>query len=344
MLNPIFDTPQLDSLFSELRNAQSILIFGHKNPDGDSIGSTLALFHYLAKKGIKSQVIHPDGFPSFLKWMPGTEEILLFDKNQTQVKEMIAKSEVIFNLDYNEQSRVGKELGELLSNSTATKVMIDHHQQPDDFAQYIFSDVKACSTAQLVYEFIESIGDSALIDEAIGNCIYTGILTDTGSFRFPSVTPKTHRIAADLIEKGVHHSTIHENIYDINTPERLKLLGYTLNNKLEVISEINTALISLTMKEMKEFKTQKGYTEGFVNTALSILGINLAVFVKEDEKIVKISFRSKGNIPVNEFSKLHFGGGGHLNAAGGASNLSVEETLNKIKKELPTFLEQLTHS
>lgn len=344
MLNPIFDTNQLDSLFTELRNAKTILIFGHKNPDGDSIGSTLALFHYLKKKGIESQVIHPDGFPNFLKWMPGTENILIYDKNQTQAKEIIAKSDVIFNLDYNEQSRVGKELGELLSSSKATKIMIDHHQQPDDFAQYKFSDVQACSTAQLIYEFIEAIGDTAVIDETIGNCIYTGILTDTGSFRFPSVTPKTHHIAADLIEKGVHHSTIHEKIYDINTPERLKLLGYTLNNKLEVLPEINTALISLTMKEMKEFKTQKGYTEGFVNTALSILGINLAVFVKEDEKIVKISFRSKGNIPVNEFSKLHFGGGGHLNAAGGASNLSVEETLNKIKKELPTFLEQLTHS
>jgi len=341
MQNPIFDISQLNSLFQELHKAKTILIFGHKSPDGDSIGSTLALHHYLDNKGIKSQVIHPDGFPNFLKWMPGTDSILLFDKHKDEVKELIEKADVIFNLDYNEQSRVGKDLGELLTKSNATKVMIDHHQQPDNFADYTFSDTKSCSTAQLVYEFIESNNDLDSLDETIGNCIYTGLLTDTGSFRFPSVTPKTHTIAADLISKGVIHSTIHEQIFDINTPERLKLLGYTLNNKLEVLPEINTAIISLTVKEMQEHKTQKGYTEGFVNTALSIFGVNLAVFVKEDTHIVKISFRSKGDIPVNEFSKLHFGGGGHINAAGGASKLTVEETVNKIKTELPAFLEQL---
>ncbi|MGB1039712.1 MAG: DHH family phosphoesterase [Flavobacteriales bacterium] len=340
MINPIFKKTEVESLFEHLSKAETILIFGHKNPDGDSIGSTLALHHFLKTKRINSQVIQPDGFPNFLKWMEGTEDILLFEKQPDKVTELINKAEVIFNLDYNDQSRVGKELGQLLGQSDATKVMIDHHQQPDDFAQFTFSDVNSCSTAQLVYEFIEANGDLGLINETIGNCIYTGILTDTGSFRFPSVTPKTHLIAADLISRGVVHSNIHEKIYDINTPERLKLLGYTLNNKLEVLPEINTAIISLTKEEMLAHNTQKGYTEGFVNAALSILGINIAVFVKEDNHIVKISFRSKGDIHVNEFSKQHFGGGGHINAAGGASNLSVEETVNKIKKELPTFLEQ----
>ena len=342
MINPIFKKTEVESLFEHLLKAETILIFGHKNPDGDSIGSTLALHHFLKTKGINSQVIQPDGFPSFLKWMAGTDDILLFEKQPDKVTELINKAEVIFNLDYNDQTRVGKELGQLLGQSDATKVMIDHHQQPDDFAQFTFSDVNSCSTAQLVYEFIEANGDLGLINETIGNCIYTGILTDTGSFRFPSVTPKTHLIASDLISRGVVHSNIHEKIYDINTPERLKLLGYTLNNKLEVLPEINTAIISLTKEEMLAHKTQKGYTEGFVNTALSILGINIAVFVKEDNHIVKISFRSKGDIHVNEFSKQHFGGGGHINAAGGASNLSVEETVNKIKKELPAFLKKLS--
>lgn len=341
MLNPIFIKTELDSLFQVLSESKTTLIFGHKNPDGDSIGSTSALHHYLEKKGINSQVIHPDGFPNFLKWMKGTENILLFDKHKDKVKDLIGKADVIFNLDYNEQSRVGNELGSLLEQSSATKVMIDHHQQPDDFAQFTFSDTTSCSTAQLVYEMIESHGDLALIDETIGNCIYTGILTDTGSFRFPSVNPKTHLIASDLLSRGVNHSSIHENIFDINTPERLKLLGYTLNQKLEVLPEINTAIISLTKQEMQDHNTQKGYTEGFVNTALSILGITTAVFVKEDNKIVKISFRSKGKIPVNEFSKIHFGGGGHINAAGGASTMSVQETVDKIKKELPAFLSQL---
>jgi bifunctional oligoribonuclease and PAP phosphatase NrnA len=343
MINSIYDTVKLDSLFKELTKAKTILIFGHKSPDGDSIGSTLALYHYLVAKGIDSRVIHPDGFPSFLNWMKGTDSILLFDKNKKEVTELIRKADVIFNLDYNDQSRVGKELGELLKQSKAVKVMIDHHQDPDDFAEYTFSDSTSCSTAQLVYELIEAKHDVGLINPDLGSCIYTGILTDTGSFRFPSVTYKTHQIAASLLTNGVIHSQIHEAIYDINTPERLKLLGYTLNNKLEVLPELKTAIISLTKEELLDHNTQKGYTEGFVNMALSMLGIEVAIFIKEDESIVKISFRSKGDIPVNEFSKLHFNGGGHINAAGGASNLSVEDTVNKIKKELPAFLLKLTN-
>lgn len=341
MINPIYDSAELSTLFEVLESAKTILIFGHKSPDGDSIGSTLAFHHYLAANGIKSQVIHPDGFPNFLSWMKGTDSIILFDKQPEKVKELIAKADVICNLDYNEQSRVGRELGELLKQSDAKKVMIDHHQQPDDFAEFTFSDTSSCSTCQLVYELIEANNDLHLIHPEMGSCIYTGILTDTGSFRFSSVTSKTHHIAGDLIQRGVVHSKIHEAIYDVNTPERLTLLGYTLNNKLEVLPEIKTAIISLTKEELLAHKTQKGYTEGFVNMALSILGIEIAVFVKEDDKLVKISFRSKGDIPVNEFSKKHFGGGGHINAAGGASHTSVEETVNKIKTELPAFLSQL---
>ena len=340
MTNPIFDKQQLSALFEELNNAKSILIFGHKSPDGDSIGSTLGLFHYLRNKGIQSQVIQPDNFPSFLKWMPENESMLIFDKKKQEVKEQIKNADVIFTLDFNDQTRVGNELGQLIANATCTKVMLDHHQEPKDYAKYTFSDVNSCSTCQLVYELIEANRDLELIDEATGNCIYTGLLTDTGSFRFPATTPKTHLIAADLIARGVNHSQIHEHIQDINTPDRLRLLGYTLNNKLEVLPEIKTAIVSLTMQEMKDHNTLKGYTEGFVNLALSIIGIEVAVFVKEDEKIVKLSFRSKGDIPVNEFSKAHFGGGGHINAAGGASQLSVQETIDKIKKELPAFLEQ----
>ena len=340
MTNSIFDKQQLSALFEELNKVNSILIFGHKSPDGDSIGSTLGLFHYLKNKGIKSQVIHPDNYPGFLKWMPDNESMLIFDKKKKEVTELIEKADVIFTLDFNDQTRVGNELGKLIANATCTKVMLDHHQEPGDYAKYTFSDVKSCSTCQLVYELIEANEDLDLIDVNTGNCIYTGLLTDTGSFRFPATTPKTHLIAADLMERGVNHSQIHEHIQDINTTDRLRLLGYTLNNKLEVLPEIKTAIVSLTMQEMKDHNTLKGYTEGFVNMALSILGVEVAVFVKEDEKIVKLSFRSKGDIPVNEFSKAHFGGGGHINAAGGASQLSVQETIDKIKKELPAFLEQ----
>ena len=303
MINPIFEPKILNSLFDELSIATTILIFGHKSPDGDSIGSTLALHHYLKAKGIQSQVIHPDGFPSFLNWMKGTDSIILFEKQPEEVAELIEKADVIFNLDYNEQSRVGKDLGDMLKQSKATKVMIDHHQQPDDFADFTFSDSSSCSTAQLVYELIEAKLDLDLIDPDLGNCIYTGILTDTGSFRFPSVTYKTHLIAANLLTSGVVHSVIHEKIYDINTPERLQLLGYTLNKKLEVLPEINTAIISLTIEEMHQFNTQKGYTEGFVNMALSIVGIEVAVFVKEDEKIVKLRNENKLNECLKSLDK-----------------------------------------
>ena len=262
MINPIYDSAELSTLFEVLESAKTILIFGHKSPDGDSIGSTLAFHHYLAANGIKSQVIHPDGFPNFLSWMNGTDSIILFDKQPEKVKELIAKADVICNLDYNEQSRVGRELEELLKQSDAKKVMIDHHQQPDDFAEFTFSDTSSCSTCQLVYELIEANNDLHLIHPEMGSCIYTGILTDTGSFRFSSVTSKTHHIAGDLIQRGVVHAKIHEAIYDVNTPERLTLLGYTLNNKLEVLPEIKTAIISLTKEELLAHKTQKVTPKG----------------------------------------------------------------------------------
>ena len=338
MINPIFSEEKLNTLFQELEKAKNILILGHKSPDGDAVGSTLALHHYLEQKNIKSTVIMPDGFPSFLNGMKGVEDIKYFDKNKKEISELMHNSDVIFTLDFNDQSRVGNEFGKVLANAKALKIMIDHHQQPADYATFTFSDTKSCSTAQLVYEFIEANKDLSLIDKEIAECIYTGILTDTGSFRFPSTTQKTHEIASFLLNTGIKHSEIHERIYDINTPERLKLMGYMLDKKLEILPEIKTAIVSLTKEELLTHKTKKGYTEGFVNIALSILGIEIGIFVKEDENMVKISFRSKGDVPVNEFSKKYFEGGGHINAAGGRSNISVEKTVSKIKELLPGFL------
>ena len=342
MINPIFSKEKLTDLFSELEKATNIIILGHKSPDGDAVGSTLALHHYLRYKNIESIVIMPDGFPNFLNGMKGVENIKYFDSNKEEVIKLVNKSEVVFTLDFNDQSRIGKEFGEVLKNTNVTKVMIDHHQQPDDYATFTFSDTKSCSTAQLVYEFIEANNDLSIISREIAECIYTGILTDTGSFRFPSTTQKTHEIASFLLNTGLKHSEIHERIYDINTPERLKLMGYMLDKKLEILPEINTAIISLTKEELLAYNTKKGYTEGFVNMALSILGIEIGIFVKEDENMVKISFRSKGDIPVNEFSKKYFHGGGHINAAGGRSDVSVIETVDKIKNLLPDFLHTIT--
>lgn len=337
MINSIFSSEKLEELFKLLKNKKNIVIIGHKSPDGDSVGSCLALKHYLTKKGISSSVMMPDAFPSFLNWMKDSQEMFIYENNREKSVDLLYNADVIFTLDFNDQKRVGEFASKHLINSPAVKIMIDHHQEPKDYAKYTFSDVNACSTAQLVYEFIEANNDLDLIDEDIAACIYTGIVTDSGSFRFSSTTPKTHEIAGKLIELGLNHSKVHELIYDVNTIDRLNLLGYTLNEKLEVLEDIGVAIISLTTEEMKRFNTLKGYTEGFVNYALSIQGVKIAVFVKEDTNMVKISFRSKGDIPVNEFSKKYFEGGGHINAAGGRCNLSVDETVNSIKEKIQEF-------
>ncbi len=339
-MNNIFDPQSLESIQKLLTNDANIVIVSHKNPDGDAVGSSLALHHYLAKKNIPSKVILPDQFPSFLGWMKDADNILTFDKHRSEVIDTIYHANIIFTLDFNDQGRVGPQMEKYLVNSPATKIMIDHHQEPKDYATFTFSDTKACSTAELVFEFIEANKDVHLIDEYIAECIYTGIMTDSGSFRFASTSSKTHQIAAKLIDLGLDHTNVHELVYDVNTPDRLRLLGYTLNEKLEIFTDIAFAMIHLTKEEMLSHNTLKGYTEGFVNYALSIQGIKAAAFVKEDDHIVKISFRSKGDIPVNEFAGEHFSGGGHINAAGGKTEVSVEETLQKIKTHIVPFMKK----
>ncbi len=338
MINPIFDKETLSNLEQTLKEANNIVIISHKSPDGDAVGSSIALQQYLEKKGLVSSVILPDKAPSFLNWMNGIDDIIIFDKQRKEVIDKLYHADVIFTLDFNDQLRVGNDMGKYLINSPAIKIMIDHHQAPKDYANYMFSDVKSCSTAQLIYEYIEANDDIELIDIPIAESIYTGIVTDSGSFRFSSTTPKTHEIASKLLEKGLDQSLIHESIYDVNTQDRLNLLGYTLNEKLEILEGGTVAIISLTRDEMLKFNTQKGYTEGFVNYALSILGVQIGIFVKEDEHLVKLSFRSKRDIPVNEFAKTFFEGGGHINAAGGRSDLSVLETIDKIKNHIGIFV------
>jgi bifunctional oligoribonuclease and PAP phosphatase NrnA len=222
--------------------------------------------------------------------------------------------------------------------------MIDHHHQPETFPAVLFSDTTMCSTAQMIYMFIESMGDVEVIDENIGACLYCGIMTDTGSFRFPSVTPKTHEIAADLIRKGVDHAQIHRNVYDTNLLDRLRLVGYALSEKLMVFETYHTAIISLTKEELTRFNYRPGDTEGLVNQALSIKGVNFAVFVREGNNEVKLSFRSQGKFDVNSFARAHFNGGGHFNAAGGMSVESIDVVLQKLKDLLPENQEQLTYT
>lgn len=324
----------------KLDSANHIVITSHRSPDGDAIGSSLALCHYLQKKGKQVQIIVPDDFADFLKWLSGAENILLFENNEEQCTELINQADIVFSLDYNNLSRVG-EMGDSIANSNAYKVLIDHHLEPSDFADWMLSDITICSTAQLIYQFIVSLGDTELIDTTIGEGIYTGLVTDSGSFRFSSVDSQTHMIAAELIKKGLDHAKIHEQLYDVNSLDRLHLLGFALNNGLKVLPNIPVAVIALSKASLDEFNPQKGYTEGIVNYALSIQGVTMAALLQEDTSKVKLSIRSTGEVPVNEFAKTYFEGGGHKNAAGGVSYKGFDETVTNFEKFAYEFMDKI---
>jgi phosphoesterase RecJ-like protein len=327
-----------------LSKPKNIVIIGHRNPDGDAMGSALGLQHYLSKKGHNATVVVPNEYPDFLHWLPGSENTYRFDWQNNQSQKVISASEIIFLLDFNALHRVGFDMQKTLEKYPNDFAMIDHHQQPDD-VKYMYSDVEICSTCQMVYQFIEMNNDVDLIDAAIATCLYTGIMTDTGSFRFRSTTSTTHRIIADLIDKGAENDKIHNNVYDANSFGRLQLLGQALSN-LQILLDYKTAFITLTEAEKKKFDFQKGDTEGVVNYALSLKGITFAAIFIEDveQNIIKISFRSKGTFSVNQFSRKHFNGGGHDNAAGGKFNGSVEEVITAFKELLPAYKNELNLS
>ena len=335
----------IDELKTFLETPRNIVLVGHRNPDGDAMGSTLGMYHYLKKKGHHPTVVVPNEYPNFLHWLPGSKKVYRFDKQNKQANRAIKTSDLIFLLDFNALHRVGEDMQKTLEAYPNDFAMIDHHQQPDEVAKYMYSDTSICSTCQMVYQFIDMMGDIDLIDKDIATCLYTGIMTDTGSFRFPSTTSTTHRIIADLIDKGANNAEIHNNVYDANSYGRLLLLGQALSN-LKILPEYKTAYITLTSEEKKRFGFEKGDTEGVVNYALSIKGIIFAaIFIEdEDQGIVKISFRSKGKFSVNQFARNHFEGGGHDNAAGGKSDLSLEKTVQKFESLLPKYKEQLDAS
>jgi len=320
-----------------LETPKRIVIVPHKNPDGDAIGSTLGLYHYLKPKGHDVVVIAPNDYPDFLKWLPGEDTIIQHESEVIKSNEIIENAELIFTLDFNALHRTG-DMESVLENAKALKILIDHHQQPEDYAKYIYSDVTMCSTSEMVYHFLEMLDDVKAINKDIATSLYVGIMTDTGSFRFSSTTSTTHRVVADLIDKGANNSQIHSNVYDTNTYGRLQLLGCSLNN-LKVIPEHKTAYISLSQSELNQFNFKKGDTEGVVNYGLSIDNVVFAAIFIEHKKegIVKISLRSSGNFDVNAFARNHFNGGGHLNAAGGRSNLNLKETIEKFISILPNY-------
>lgn len=328
---------ELAPLIKLLEQPRRIVITTHHKPDGDAMGSSLGMYNYLIQQGHHVKVITPTDYPDFLAWMPGNGGVIIYTDNKDISATLIAEAELIFCLDFNNLSRIN-EMGELVRASDAVKVMIDHHLEPEDFDDYRYWNINACATAQLVYDFIVSEAKHAqLVNKDVATCLYTGIMTDSASFRLPNTTSDVHRIAADLIDLGAVNWRIHELVYNNLSENRLRFLGHCLSNKLEVLYEFNTAIISVNKQELEQYDVATGDTEGIVNYGLSIEGIRLAAFIVERTDKVKLSLRSTGEFPANEICKKYFNGGGHRNAAGGTSTESLAEVIKQFKLILPEY-------
>ena len=327
----------LSPLKDLLASPRHIVITTHHKPDGDAMGSSLGLYNYLAQKGHHVRVVSPSDYPIFLHWLPNNSEVVIFTENVEEGTRLVNNAEIIFCLDFNALARIN-ELGEVVRNSSAKKVMIDHHLEPEGFDDYRHWTINACATAQLVYDFIVNVmGDAGFVNKDVATCLYTGIMTDSGSFRFPSTTPQVHHIVADLIARGAENSKIHQLVYDNFSENRLRFLGHCLLHNLEVYPEYNTALISVSKDLLQQYDISTGDTEGLVNYALTINGIRLAALIIERPDMVKLSLRSTGEFPANEICKKYFNGGGHRNAAGGNSAGTLEEVVARFKSILPEY-------
>lgn len=313
-----------------LASPKKIAIIPHRNPDGDAMGSTLGLYHFLKQKGHTVTVISPNEFPDFLEWLPASDTVRVFEKEVETCTRILQEAELVFTLDFNFLNRTGDVMGPVLESLNTTYLMIDHHQKPGDYAAYMFSDTSYGSTCEMVYHFIQKLGEAQYLDKTVATCLYTGIVTDSGSFRYPSTTGTTHRIVAEFIDMGVNNSEIHSLLFDNHSHNRIQILARALQN-MKVLPAYKTSYTSLSQEELNSFSHNKGDTEGVVNYGLSMKDIKFTAFFTEnkEEGIIKISFRSKGDFDVNQYAREHFNGGGHINAAGGKSTDTLEATIQK---------------
>jgi bifunctional oligoribonuclease and PAP phosphatase NrnA len=318
---------------------QDVAIISHRNPDGDAIGSSLGLSLFLQRNGHNVKVVVPSEYPDFLAWMPQADDIHIYDNEPEAATWAIEKATLIFCLDFNSLERVDK-VGELVAASRAPVVMIDHHLFPESFAEYVLSDTTASSTCELIYDFIYLLGQGQLLDPQIGDCLFTGILTDTGSFKY-SNSPKLFRTVANLLERGVDDLRIQDLVFNTMEEKQLRILGHCLYNRMEILPEFSTGIITLTKDDYAALDIKRGDTEGVVNFLLKMRGVKLAAFIHEQPTIVKLSLRSKGDIDVQEMARQHFRGGGHKNAAGGASFHNLAVTVRRFKEILPQYQQQL---
>lgn len=331
----------VQEVYSLLQQKKNIVITMHQKPDGDAMGSALGLYHFLKELDHDVHVISPTNWARYFNWMPGCNSVIDFEMETAQATEITESADIIFSLDYNIAHRI-KRMATLLTETKAVRVLIDHHEQPpQDFFHYGVSNITKSSTAEMVYEFIMNSPNAQLINLDMATCLYTGIMTDTGSFRFAITSANVHRIIAHFKDMGLNHSYIHEQIYDNFLETRLRFIGNALLNRMQVLYEYNTALMAISKQDIQRYDIQTGDTEGLVNYLLSIEGIKLGALLIDRIEERKWSFRSKGNFDVNTFARKHFEGGGHKNAAGGRSNDSLTETLQNFKQVLKEYEQQL---
>ncbi|RYY86762.1 MAG: bifunctional oligoribonuclease/PAP phosphatase NrnA [Chitinophagaceae bacterium] len=311
--------------------ARRIAITMHQKPDADAMGSTLGLYHFLVQFGHTVQVISPTNWARWVDWMPGTKEVLDYELNRAAAEEWLDSAEWLFCLDFNHMGRT-KHMAPKLSALSCTKILIDHHQEPDEqMFQYGVSDTSKSSTCEMVYDFIAGSGHQEKINIPVAECLYAGVVADTGSFRFSSTHAETHQMVAFLKERGLQHTHVHEQLYDNYLENRLRFLGHVLSNRMEVIYELNTALIAISRADLQKFDIKTGDTEGLVNYPLSIQGIKLVGLCIDRDEERKWSFRSKGTFDCNTFARTWFEGGGHFNAAGGRDSASLTDTVRRFR-------------
>ncbi|MGM9507872.1 DHH family phosphoesterase [Larkinella sp. GY13] len=333
-----------DAIRTLIDQPQTVLITTHLNPDADAMGSSLGLAGYLKKRNHHVTVITPTDYPENLYWLSGNDDVLVFDeKKRVEISQLFEQADVIFCLDFSALNRI-RDLEPMVRQSRAKKVMIDHHLEPESFADFAYWDTKAAATAQLVFQLIDRFGDKKLVDVGMAECLYAGIMTDTGSFRHASTTGDVHRVVAELIDIGIEVSPIHRRIYDNVSLDKLRFTGYALSEKLVVLPEYRFAYITITDAELKRFRSKMGDTEGLVNQALAVEGVIMAAILIDRGDEVKMSFRSVGDFSVRDLASQHFSGGGHKNAAGGRTTLTLKETEQKLLSVLPAYQEQLLES
>jgi len=326
------DYPEIKKILTYPKN---IVIISHRNPDGDAIGSSMGLRFFLEKDNHYIKVIYPSDYPSTFDFIEGINECIIFDNDQKESKEQIEKADIIFCLDFNSLDRIDK-LGLLVQESKAKLIMIDHHLDPEPFADFMLSDPRASSTCELIYEFVDGLGETSKLDKNTSEILFIGLITDTGSFRY-STSRRTYEVAAELKDKDVDDTKLQDHIFNSMSPKQISLLGHCLANRLEILNEYHTGLIYLNKQDYEDFDIQRGDTEGIVNYILMIKGITIAAFITEQPTIVKLSLRSKGDISVQDLARNHFNGGGHKNASGGAVYGTLDGVIKKFKSVIPDY-------